>query len=300
MAQPNEIVTQLLIPQGPTQPAFKKHEAAIRSITPDNTREARLDLNAACSRAFAVTPYLKALRPRIEQTFRDFDFVTYDSLEERIYAAHHCNALWRAKVTNKEDVGDLAESVGPWLRKLSSAYDMLIEFGVASEEPKGRMGQIKGYGGLMNDLTTVLGVLRGVDAKYIARTMLEPGDLDLAENALLSFQSAWGRREVINPGRDELAVLRAQSFTYMYDGYDLARRVVILFEGEDAVEELVPSLFINPAKGKRDAKDEDAKPPSASDNSAATTTTPSSSSGTFAVTNPEGFPEGHPFETKAK
>ncbi len=141
--------------------------------------------------------------------------------------------------------------------------------------------------------------LRGVDAKYIARTMLEPGDLDQAERALLNFQAAWGRREVINPGRDDLNILRARSFTYLYDAYELARRVVIFFEGEEEADRLVPSLFVNPAKGKRGENEGDNS--EAAGDAPATPAAPAAAkldASKFEIRNTDGFPEDHPFETK--
>jgi hypothetical protein len=243
MTTETSTTTETTIPFAPTRAAFNKHESFIRAIAPEHTREARVDLNAVSVRCITALPVLRLMRAQIVTKLPDLDLAVYDSIEERVYAAHYANTLWQAKLTAKENVPELAEVLEERYAEALGAYEVLILFKLASAEPKGRLETGGGYSALTNNLSRVLGVLRGVAPDVLSQTPLKPRDLEQIEHDLLMFQAAWGSREFTAPSRDEAGTLRAQAFTYLYDAYELARRAALYFHGYERGDELVPSLF---------------------------------------------------------
>lgn len=249
--------TEPTIPFAPTKAAFLKHETPIRAVAAKDVREARVDLNSMCVRTFTILPLLREMRPQIVAKLPDMNLAIYDSIEERTYAVHYCNTLWQAKVSAKENVTDLAESLTDWYVKALSAYETLITFDLASSEPKSRLQGSTGYGALTNNLGTVLGVLRSVAPDVLSQTPIKQSDLEQIESDLLSFQAAWGAREYTPSTRDEASLLRSQAFTYLYDAYELARRAALYLHGYDDGDKLVPSLYASlgdrPKKGAKNS-----------------------------------------------
>lgn len=233
----------------PTKTAFEKHSAPIVGI--QNPREARVDLNAVFMRTIPVFPVLKEMRTEIEAKLPDLDLATYDTIEERVYAAHYCNTIWQAKVKLKEDVAAFAEALEERYDDALAAYDILIKFRLANDAPKKNLKAPAGYDTLAENASLLLGVLRGLAPEILNETPFKAKDVERLEGELLAFQSAWARREYSIATKDEAAVLRAQAFTYLYDAYELARRAAMYLYGLERANELVPSLYITNGERKR-------------------------------------------------
>lgn len=236
----------------PTRQAFLNHEAKIRAITGDRIKDAGVDLNGVCSRTIAVLPHLRVMRALIEAKFKDFDLEAYDSIGERVYAVHYCNAVWRSKSKTKTNLTALVAQVDGLMFKLTKACEFLGALGKLDVEPLNELGQKGGYAGKVNDLTTVLGVLRRVDEATLNQHSLTEAMLNEAEFVLLTFQGELGKREVGPIEREEAGLLREQAFTYLFEAYELARRAALYFYDEKTANQLVPSLYAD--RGKASGK----------------------------------------------
>jgi hypothetical protein len=267
-----KISAQSTIPFAPTKIAFDKHQAFIVAIKPEDTRDARVDVNAVFVRTLIVLGALHEMRPLIVARLPDVPLPVYDSIEERIHAAHYCNTLWQAKVKGKEDVGVLADVLEDRYDEALSAYGTLIKFRLASEAPLAQLRPMTGHEALMHNASLLLGVLRGLTPDLLSQTPLRGQGVDQLEHDLLAVQGAWGRREYAELERDEAAVLRAQAFTYLYDAYELARRAAMYLYGLERANQLVPSLFVSNGERRRKAGDEGATDPNAGAPSAPTET----------------------------
>ncbi len=305
---------QNTIPFAPTKESFTKHSGFIVAIKPETVREARVDLNAVFVRTLTVLAALHEMRPLIVARLPDVDLPTYDSIEERIYAAHYCNTLWQAKVDAQEDVGALADVLEDRYDDALAAYEILIKFRLANAEPKGRLKTTGGYDALTHNAGLVLGVLRGLAPDVLSQTPLKPRDLEQLEHDLLAFQAAWGRREYTEHTRNEAAVLRAQAFTYLYEAYEIARRAAMYLYGYERGNELVPSLFTSNGERKRQVSGGndptasapntgDSETPEASASGQAAKTSPRDnavSPATFVMDNTANLPLTNPFDLSSE
>lgn len=273
-----------------TEQSFRQREAKIRAIT--ELREGQFDVNAACTRLIGALPGIKKMRPLIEETFRNFDLETFDDLEPRLHAAHYCNALWLSKANNKVSVAELAAALDEWIPKLTETCEMLVSFHKVAPEQLASLGKEGGYGGKVNDVTTLLGVLRRIDAPTLARTMVNTADLTAVEVALLTFQSALGKRQVAPVEREEASLLRQQAITYMLQSFDLALKAALYLHGETVGRQMVPSPYAD--RGNRKSKLSEGAP--APDVEAESKDTTPVTPGTFVVTNSTGLPLTSPFE----
>lgn len=251
MTQADVSASEPDVPQAPFEPAYAKHKAGIEAVTLAGLREARVDLNAIATRTTTVFDVLAEMRPRIVAELPALDIEVYDSIQERLYAALYCNSFWLSKLDAKVKVREFADAVREWLSKALSAYETLIRFGLANAEPKTRLKRGRGYRALANNMSLVLGVLRGVTPEVLSRTPLEPHDLVQIEHHLLVFQITWGQREFTPFTRHEAGLLRAKAFTYLYDAYELARRAAFYLYGYERGDKLVPSLFVSLGQRKR-------------------------------------------------
>lgn len=286
-SNPVAATTQDVIPFAPTKIAFDKHRAFIIAIKPDDTREARVDVHALFVRSATVLPALGEMRPLIVERLPDVNLEVYDSIQDRFYAAHYCNTLWQAKVnTNKEDVTVLAETLEARYDDALAAYNILVKFRLVSDEPRSRLKPMNGYDALSFNAGLVLGVLRELAPDVLSQTPVKPRDVDQLEHDLLTFQTAWGRREYSVQSREDAAVLRAQAFTYLYEAYEVARRAAMYLYGLERANELVPSLFIT--NGERKAKRGDGESGAGDSNTAASNT--GASNGQPPTTNAQAKP----------
>lgn len=235
----------------PTKALFTKHEPHIVAIKREQPREARVDLYAVFVRTLPVLGAIREMRPQVVQRLSDVDLTLYDSIEERVYAAHYCNTLWQSKVNNKENVSELADALEDRYDDALFAVRSLVQFRLISGEPLTRLKPAGSHDSLEENAGLVLGVLRRLPPELLSQTPLKPGDLELLEHDLIAFQTAWGRREYAEQARDEAAILRAQAFTYLYDAYEVARRAAFYLHGYERGNELVPSLFATNGERRR-------------------------------------------------
>lgn len=283
-----------------TEAAFRAREPKIRAITV--LRDGSIDVNAACTRLLGALPQIKAMRPLIEETFRKFNWEAFDDLEGRLHAAHYCNGLWLSKTATKVDLATSAAELDDWIDKLRETCEMLVSFGkVAPEQLRGLGAPTGGYLGKVNDVSRLLGILRRLDPAALNRTMLDPSDLSTIEVALLSFQSAMGKKQVVPVEREEASLLRQQALTYLLESFDEAQRAAFYLHGEQAGKQLVPSPYAD--RGARKSKsDTDSEQPPLQPSTppvatlqAATLQTSGEAPQNFVVANPTGLPLTNPF-----
>lgn len=283
----------------PTRRAFLHHEVHIRAVSGDRIKDAGVDLNGVCSRTIAVMPQLRAMRALIEAKFKDFDFVAYDSIGERVYAVHYCNAIWRSKSKAKTNLSAPVAEVDAWTFKLTKACEFLGALGKLDVEPLKELGQKGGYAGKVNDLTTVLGLLRRADAATLNQHSLTEASLNEVEFTLLTFQGELGKREVGPLEREEAGILREQAFSYLFEAYELARRAAFYLYDEKTADQLVPSLYADRGKaaGKGVAAESDSPDvgPEAAPAAAAKKGTASATPEPFVMVNTAGLPLTNPF-----
>lgn len=246
-------IAQGTIPFAPTQLAFEKHKSFILAVTPEDLREARVDMNTVFARTLTKLPDLHEMRPLVVARLPDVDITVYDSIEERVYAAHYCNTLWQAKFKDKEDVGALAEVLEGRYDVGLLACRMLIGCGLLNEGALGRLKDLTGQEALINNAGVVLGILRGLAPEVMSQTPIKEANIKQLEHDLIACQAAWGRREFAERTRDEAAVLRAQAFTYLFEAYEIARRAAIYLYGIDRGLQMFPSLFTNSGNRKSGA-----------------------------------------------
>ncbi len=283
-----------------TEAAFRQREKRIRAIT--EFREGQFDVNAACTRFFGALPQINEMRPLIEETFRNFDLATFDDFEGRVHAAHYCNAMWLSKTTKKIDVAGLAAELDLWITKMKETCEMLVPFGKVTLEQLKRLGKEGGYGGKINDVTLLLSILRHLEPGSLTRTMVSPSGLAEVEVALLTFQGAIGKRQVVPIEREEASLLRLQSLTYMLESFDLALKAAIYLYGETEGKQLVPSPYAdrgNRKTGRADADSETSEGPTASADETGANTGPAGPE-PFVMTNPTGLPLTNPFDDTDK
>ncbi len=280
-----------------TEVAFRERETRIRSITV--FREGQFDVSAACTRLFGAMDQIKGMRPAIEQTFRNFDFATFDDFEGRLHAAHYCNALWLSKSSNKVDVASLAAELVVWIRKAKETCEMMIPFGKVTLDQLKRVGEVGGYDGKIQDLSILLSVLRRLGPEALNRTMLSTNDLIAAEVALLTFQGAVGKKQAAPVEREEASVLRLQSLTHMLESFDWALKAASYLYGEAAAKQMVPSPYAdrgNRKSSKEPTETEPSPAPTEASTNVGNTITPD----TFVMTNPSGLPLTNPFASDDK
>lgn len=305
-AESTTTIDQNTIPFAPTQVAFEKHKSAIVAVPLDGLREARVDLNGVFTRTVIVIAGLREMRPLVVARLPDTDIAIYDSIEERMYAAHYCNTLWQAKAKDKEDVGARADALEDRYDGGLLACRILIKYRLLEEGALERLKPLTGHEALMHNASVVLGVLRGLAPEVLSQTPLKALDVKQLEHDLLAFQTAWGRREYAERTRDEAAILRAQAFTYLYEAYEVARRAALYIYGLERGVELVPSLFTNNGNRKNGGTADEATATDASGQPAAangqTASAKSSAKSdvvtpaTFVMENTANLPLTNPFD----
>ena len=81
--------------------AYTQLEPFIIAQPADALRPVRADVNVICSRAFAMLPRLRGIRADAEAHFKQFDMEQFDSIEQRILAAHYANQMWLSATRDK-------------------------------------------------------------------------------------------------------------------------------------------------------------------------------------------------------
>lgn len=270
-----------------TEAAFRAREPQIRAIT--QLREGSFDVNAACTRLLGALPQIQAMRPRIEETFRKFNWEAFDDFEGRLHAAHYCNGLWLSKTENKVNLVGLAAEVDGWIEKMRETCEALIPFGkVAPAQLDGIGNPNGGYNGKVNDASRLLNILQRLGQATLSRTMFDPSDLSAVEVALLSFQRAMGKKQVVPVEREEASLLRQQAITYLLESFDEALNAAMYLYGDQAGKQLVPSPYADRGARKSKPESEPSQPSTAPVNDG-----PAQEA--FVVANPTGLPLTNPF-----
>jgi hypothetical protein len=282
----------------PREVAFREREQRIRAITV--FREGQFDVGVACTRLLGALDQIKNMRPAIEETFRKFDYATFDDFEGRIHAAHYCNALWLSKTTNKIDAASLAAELDEWITKLRETCEMLIPFRKVTPDQLKRLGEVGGYDGKIQDLSIVLSILQRLAPEALNRTMLSSNDLTTAEVALLSFQAAIGKKQVVPVEKEEASLLRLQSLTYMLESFDVALKAAVYFHGDTVGKQMVPSPYADRGNRKAGKNDGDTEAPEAPAGTAGSKPTDTVTPDTFVMTNTSGLPLTNPFASDDK
>jgi|SRR5690606_17287907 len=282
-----------------TEAAFRAREPKIRALT--ELRDGSIDVNAACARLLGALPQIRAMRPRIEETFRTFNWEAFDDLEGRLHAAHYCNGLWLSKTGNKVDLATSAAELDVWIDKLRETCEMLVSFGkVAPEQLRGLGAATGGYLGKVNDVSRLLGILRRLNPTALSRTMLNPNDLSTIEVTLLSFQSAMGKKQVEPVEREEASLLRQQALTYLLESFDEAQRAAVYLYGEQVGKQLVPSPYADRGTRKSKSQSEAEVQPAQPTTESSTPPTTGQPLENFVVANPTGLPLSNPFSEGAE
>jgi hypothetical protein len=292
------------------QAAYDELAPQIRAIHPDDVRSARADLNVVCARAFAMLPRLREMRPDAVEHFKQFDLAQFDSIEQRVLATYFANLMWLSATRDRIDVAAQAEVLTTWRTKLLAASEVLATFGLVSAEPLKKVGTDNSYAGLVNDVSTLLGVLHRAGDAAKGKTPLTDTDLAIAEREVLEMQTALGTREIAAVKREEAATQRLQAFTFLLTAFDAAYRAAYYLYGEERAREILPSLFPDHVAKRRKGEEEVDETVSATATGPAAAGTGVGAAGgapltpsatnpggpAFVLNNPTGLPLGNPLE----
>lgn len=307
MAQSNHVLdpntaffsSATLDPNGllPTEAAYEQVLAEIQAIPESELTTVNIDVMAAFTTVTGVLPEIRALRPEIETSLRNFDLAQFDKLEVYALALSHANSRYRSASMPRENVAELVseltEARDHLLANASSLANLRLLNGDSLKNVKTGLG----YRAIANDVLTLCTVFRDDWARVEGKTPYTPVELHRLGSQALQLVSVLGNREQAPGTPAEATMLRQQAFTLFIRAYENARRAVHYLRGKASdAESIAPSLYSS-RTGRRRETEEVAPPTPAAASSASESPAPASPGAArqIVIDNAAGLPVDSPF-----
>lgn len=245
-AKPSASEARLAERLGQEEPSiaiFARRLPELLALRSDELLPVNVAVRAAVSRVVGSAKRLKTLRPRIEATFRVFDFAQFDGLEDYAWAFNHTHTLLMGTARVPRCPPALLDEAAALQRVLKSDCRALIDRGLLRKSRLKHLQRGKGIQILGNNLNILSSVLRDSWPAIASRCGITEADLKRADQIAYRLVSIGDRRERQPEEIVKAKELRARAFTLMMRAYHHARSTALyLLDSEAAVAKVAPAI----------------------------------------------------------
>lgn len=282
-----------------TEAAYEACLAEITSLPEAQLLPVTLDIIAITTSLTGILPELRALRGQIEAKWRDFDFTSFDKLDQYALALLHAHGACNRASAPKAAVADIAEELTRVRDRLYAVAAPLPGYGLIGSSELEKCKVAVGYRPLIGDVITLVGVFRDNWAALQGKVPVTEEELLHAKGLALELQEQLGMKEQGPATTGEAALLRQKAFTLFIRTYEEARRAVLYLRAPHGDADQIAPSFYALRTGKRRQLEEEAaagaagqagtaQPPGAGSVNAAPTPP-------LVIDNTAGLPMGNPF-----
>ncbi|MEY4549830.1 MAG: hypothetical protein RL685_6025 [Pseudomonadota bacterium] len=227
-----------------TQVAYEACLAEITSVPEAELLPVTLDIVAITTSLIGILPELRGLRGQIEAKWRDFDFASFDNLDQYALALLHAHGACNRALAPKAAVADAAAELTRIRDQLYAVALPLPAYGLISRSALDKCKVDVGYRPLIGDVITLVGVFRDSWPALAGKVPVTEEELLQAKGLALDLQEQLGMKEQAPVTNVDAALLRQKAFTLFIRTYEEARRAVLyLRAAQGDADEIAPSFY---------------------------------------------------------
>jgi hypothetical protein len=283
----------------------------LKALPSEDLKQVQLDIPSAVATVLGSLPEIRALRADIEAAVKDFDFVSFDKLEDYALALTDAHTEFLIATKPMDDLDQMIDEGGRLKAKFAADANACVVHGLI--DPK-KLAEVQGGVGfkvLASDLSIYSKVFTQSWPAIQNKVGTTLADIERAGKLAQRIIRVVGTREQATQNVAEATDVRTRVYTLFMRTYDYIRRAVTFLRWAEAdAEDIAPSLFADRSRRKKAPAPQPAPVPAANQPTAApagtATTQPSNAGGAAAAPsgantsesgapNATAIPGGEPF-----
>lgn len=241
--------------------AFERHRDAIAAIKDDDLVTINTDIPTSIVVAIGAWPEVQALLPALDEMLRTYDRPAVVELDERARAAGYANNLFLVATAPVERIPELVAKLTPVRELFLSDIRGLQKRKLIDPRKLENITQGPfGHKELAFDIMVLAQIFREHLTALAGKTPVTEAEIEQAELDADDLSNAVAIKEGGPSVATEAAKTRHRAYTYFFNAYDEARRVITCLRWrEDDVDKIVPSLYAG--RGGRGRRGKEVPPP---------------------------------------
>lgn len=224
----------------------------LKALPSEDLKQVQLDIPSAVATVLGSLPEIRALRADIEAAVKDFDFVSFDKLEDYALALTDAHTEFLIATKPMDDLDQMIDEGGRLKAKFAADANACVVHGLIDPKKLSEVQGGVGFKELASDLSIYAKVFTQSWPSIQNKVGTTLADIERAGKLAQRIIRVVGTREQATQNVAEATDVRMRVYTLFMRTYDYIRRAVTFLRWAEAdAEEIAPSLFADRSRRKK-------------------------------------------------